>query len=248
MFQCLVCEEWLHESCTVLGTDAVLAPDSFDGVICDACMRAPAAQLLRQYAGTRGWMLLARDGPPEWDGQDAEVRGSWKVYGAGVPDADAGASEEAEVTVERSDDGPLAKRPRSACRAPRSEHPCVAQPTARLDVFLAPDFRQRLCRCAACRVAWRVYPYVYEEETTYVPPVEADDAASSTSSSYDRAVAALGQLPRPQMLESLRAYQGLRDALYEHLRPFAERGELVSEEAVRAFFREHQARPRSRAP
>ena len=77
---------------------------------------------------------------------------------------------------------------------------------------------------------------------------ETDDTNSnaSTSSSYDRAVAALSHLPRMQMIESLHAYQNLRDALFDHLRPYAENHELVSEETVRAFFEQHLASRRER--
>ena len=44
------------------------------------------------------------------------------------------------------------------------------------------------------------------------------------------------------MIESVYAYQNLRNALFEHLRPYAESHKPVSEEAVRDFFREHAAR------
>ncbi|WFD03438.1 RING-type E3 ubiquitin transferase [Malassezia obtusa] len=209
MYQCLVCEEWYHESCTALKEVRAL-PENFDGLICDACVQSPAAELLREYAGTRGWMLLAKDGPDVWDGLAAEAHGAWKLYGRGG-DEGRGASDEGA-----SESRP-AKRART-CVAPDAVHPSVAHPHARTDVFLGDTFRARLCRCDACRARWAAYPYVYDEERTYEPPTDGDEV-SSASSTYERAVAALGQLPRVQMLESLRAYQGLRDALYDHLRP-----------------------------
>lgn len=258
MYQCLVCEEWYHESCTSLGTRPIFSADTFEHLVCDACVQHPDARLLRTYAGTRHWMLLAPDGPDTWDGVAAEVHSGTKLYGrvgAASGEADAAPASEAAPATEAaptaeapaaapaSDAAPLGKRARAACTAPAEIHPSVLHPQARTDVFLDAAFRQRLCGCADCEAAWRAqYPFVYEEETTYEPPTEADDAVSTTSSTYDRAVAALGQLPRVQMLESLRAYEQLRNALYEHLRPYAERHEPVDEEAVRAFFREHEAR------
>ncbi|KAN0065110.1 hypothetical protein ACQY0O_001607 [Thecaphora frezii] len=83
-----------------------------------------------------------------------------------------------------------------------------------------------------------------EAEATYSPPSDHDnslraddDAASVTSSTYDLGMAALRSMPREKMLDSLQAYNKFRDALWEHLRPFASSGKAVSEEDVRAFFR-----------
>ncbi|WFC96624.1 RING-type E3 ubiquitin transferase [Malassezia brasiliensis] len=247
MYQCLVCEEWYHESCTSLGTRRILSADMFEHLVCDACVQHPDARLLRIYAGAQHWMLLASEGPDAWDGVSTEVHGDWKLYGrassASTDPETVRASNAAPAAPPASDVAPLGKRARASCTSPTEIHPSVRRPKARTDVFLDAAFRQRLCDCADCEAAWRAqYPYVYEEETTYEPPTEMDDAASTTSSTYDRAVAALGQLPRVQMLESLRAYEQLRNALYEHLRPYAERHEPVDEEAVRAFFREHKAR------
>lgn len=240
MYQCLVCEEWIHESCTSFDASVLRAGD-FDGMICHACLQAPGAGVLRTYAGAAGWMLPTAGGPEVWDGVSVQKKGDVCLYGA----ADAAADAAAPASPPHSP--PAKKSRKDACRAPASPHPAVVSPMKRHDVFLAPSFRARLCRCSDCAPTWATYPYVYDEEETYDPPADADDAASATSgsSTYDRAVAALGHLPRPQMLESLRAYQGLRDALYEHLRPFAERHELVSEEAVRAFFREQEAQRQS---
>lgn len=220
MFQCLVCEEWLHESCTSLvqNNHRMLNQSQFDTIICDACVRAKEADLLRSYIGQRGWMVVL---PPS----DAE---SWRLL------------EPQDIhTTKRTRLDP------DSCKCPaiHAEVKRLLSTPHRMDVFLAPNFRDTLCRCAQCTTAWQRYPYVLDEEETYEPPELQDDttSATSTSSTYDRAVAALKQLPRTQMIESLYAYQSLRDALFEHLRPYAESHEPVSEETVRAFFREQTA-------
>ncbi|KAL9940607.1 hypothetical protein V8E36_000095 [Tilletia maclaganii] len=70
MFQCLICEDWLHESCTSLkrslpaGDDQTNADDIpslldhelFDQLICDACVRKHSDRL-GPYLGKRGWLL-----------------------------------------------------------------------------------------------------------------------------------------------------------------------------------------------
>ncbi|CCF52007.1 hypothetical protein NDA11_000808 [Ustilago hordei] len=117
------------------------------------------------------------------------------------------------------------------------------QPTQqRHDIFLGEDFRDRICRCADCLTRWSHLPHVLEAEETYAPPsdpqasVREDDAASITSSTYDLGMAALRSMPREKMINSLHAYSKFRDALWEHLKPFAGTGKMVREEDVRAFF------------
>ena len=198
MYQCLVCEDWLHESCTHRGT---IKSSEFDCLVCDRCVTRPENAVLRDYCGMPGWMVNASDA------QHRRV-----VLGAGRPSDVPVHPERREISAER------------------------------FDMFLAHGFRESICMCEECKPRWKRLPFVVAEEETYDPPDDDDvDGASGTSasSSYERALAALGHLPRDRMLDSLRAYQKLRDALYEHLRPFAERHEPVNEEAVREFFRAH---------
>ena len=229
MFQCLVCEEWLHESCTSLypkgATKPLISQDDFDTMICDACVRKEKTALLQAYLGQPGWLVVL------------PIENGWEVVGS---------SPDLEILASRK----RARLDSDTCQQPTP----LVDPHAhahRMDVYLSSQFRQALCRCAGCTQKWqKIYPFVFEEEETYEPsePEETDDTNSnaSTSSSYDRAVAALSHLPRMQMIESLHAYQNLRDALFDHLRPYAENHELVSEETVRAFFEQHLASRRER--
>ncbi|WFD23264.1 RING-type E3 ubiquitin transferase [Malassezia equina] len=209
MYQCIVCEDWLHQSCTALVPNAttsvpLLSAHEFDTLICDRCMKHERADLLRDYACAPGWLVLDDHG----------------------------------VMDMTSKERPSKRIRTSTCRRPTCP---LSEWPARFDVFLTPSFRDALCRCPACATQWSaMYPYIYTEEETYDPPADDDDTASATStSSYERGLSVLSQLPRMQMLESLRAYERLRDALFAHLRPYAQAHEPVTEEAVRAFFREH---------
>ncbi|WFD00539.1 RING-type E3 ubiquitin transferase [Malassezia yamatoensis] len=253
MYQCLVCEDWYHESCTVLGTSPPLNDEMFEHLICDACVQRTDADLLRQYAGAKGWMFFTHQGPESWDGVVAKQCGRMKLYGDTTTLSPSPSSpvatqlpEAQDTLVEVADAhglSPDTKRSRISCTAPKKTHPAVLKPSNRLDLFISASFRQRLCECADCIRKWKEkYPYVLEEEQSYDPAVDANDAHSTSSSTYDLGVAALGRLPRVQMLESLRAYQDLKEALYDRLRPFAERKQVVDEETVRTFFREHEER------
>jgi E3 ubiquitin-protein ligase UBR7 len=140
--------------------------------------------------------------------------------------------------------------------------------SARFDVFLAENFREQVCRCKGvsentlffrildklmtylqkCITEMSAFPYIAEPEETYSPPQSVQDnddansegGASQTSSSYDLGLAALQRLPRAQMMESLDQYNKMRDALFNHLRPFAESGRVVDGESLREFFRKQR--------
>lgn len=121
---------------------------------------------------------------------------------------------------------------------------------ARLDIFLTESFRERICRCKGCAPDWVHLPFLLAPEETYSPPrsqVEEDGldersegGGSQTSSTYDLGLAALNKLPRERMMESLQAYNKMRDALFDHLRPFADQGKVVDAESVREFFRKQK--------
>lgn len=103
-----------------------------------------------------------------------------------------------------------------------------------------------------CIAAMSAFPYILEAEETYSPPQSVQDndeaisegGASQTSSSYDLGLAALQRLPRAQMMESLGQYNKMRDALFKHLRPFAESGRVVDGESLREFFRKQREEQR----
>lgn len=94
------------------------------------------------------------------------------------------------------------------------------------------------------------FPYLLESEDTYSPPRSqnaseegdghSEGGASQTSSTYDLGLAALQRMPRAQMMESLEAYNRMRDALFNHLRPFAEEGRVVDGDSLREFFRKQR--------
>lgn len=202
MFQCLCCENWLHESCTSLrpsrqgddidATNRQLANgplidyDSFDLFICSECVCKPGNEILKQYLGSTGWMvcLPAESSVKGIPSITVEAKGdawtqSWKVYGLLAQD-EASAQPVPLLKRKAEDDEPA----RSASKRAREEDTLLEStintekaqgaaldrkvdtchgrtctvPTgalisfphtgrARLDVFLADDFRERFCRC-----------------------------------------------------------------------------------------------------
>lgn len=160
------------------------------------------------------------------------------------------------------------------CTLPPLQPWATGDATHRLDIFLAEDFREKICRCEdvscavilwslqaransllrpQCLALFASLPYVLDAEETYSPPRSrpstpsgaSDGGASHCSSSYDLGMAALSRLPREKMLESLEAYGRLRDALFEQvLRPCQEAGRAVDEQAILDFFERQKAEKR----
>jgi E3 ubiquitin-protein ligase UBR7 len=112
--------------------------------------------------------------------------------------------------------------------------------TSRFSLFLAPDFRDHLCRCSSCFPHLKAHPQLLEEEDTYEPPVseDGDDGAQSvgTGSILDRGEAAFNNMDRVQAIQGAMAYAHLKDKVAAFLKPFAESGQAVGAEDVKAYF------------
>ena len=112
--------------------------------------------------------------------------------------------------------------------------------TTRFSLFLKPDFRDHLCRCSSCFPHLKANPQLLEEEDTYEPPVseDGDDGAQSvgTGSILDRGEAAFNNMDRVQAIQGAMAYAHLKDKVAAFLKPFAESGQAVRAEDVKAYF------------
>ncbi|KAL5120903.1 hypothetical protein ACEQ8H_001090 [Pleosporales sp. CAS-2024a] len=128
----------------------------------------------------------------------------------------------------------------SACKhAALPPLPATAQ-TARFSLFLNPGFRDHLCRCPSCFPYLKRHPQLLEEEDSYEPPVseDGDDGAQSvgTGSILDRGEAAFNNMDRVQAIQGAMAYAHLKDKVAAFLKPFAESGQAVGAEDVKAYF------------
>lgn len=78
MYQCIVCEDWLHQAC-VLGADAPpLGPDDFDQLVCGQCIasnRQGVRKVLERYAGREGTGVMLVGGA---DGKEVLGRASFE--------------------------------------------------------------------------------------------------------------------------------------------------------------------------
>lgn len=140
MYQCVVCEDWMHHSC-LLGVpadsdDSILGQDDFDQVICGSCIkmnRDGCRRVIERYAGRDGTGVILVGGesgveirgavllhPHDEDDEAADTLSSSEQ----VADTAAGPTEVPDATrqndkrktddsaTDQATDGPVAKRAR----------------------------------------------------------------------------------------------------------------------------------------
>ncbi|CDO70102.1 hypothetical protein BN946_scf184806.g29 [Trametes cinnabarina] len=205
------------------------------------------------------WLTVGKDEPQETSTVDIETK-------SGTDPKDASESTTTGEKRERSPtegDEPQSKKARLSPEA-ESPPPCLAPPQdpriARLfseldlsanedgkaeddssnggkylgagDVFLTEGWRERWCHCKNCHPSLEAHSFLLEEEETYEPPEDPDSGLSLE----ELGMRALQRLPREKAIDGIMAFNALRDDLMKHLRPFAERGQEVTEMDIRAFF------------
>ncbi|KAL8885099.1 MAG: hypothetical protein Q9215_006994 [Flavoplaca cf. flavocitrina] len=110
----------------------------------------------------------------------------------------------------------------------------------RLSLFLKEDFRDHFCRCANCYPSLRQHPQLLEEEDSYEPPLSSEDenvrGSVGTGSLLDRGEAALNNVDRVRAIEGVMVYNHLKDKVKSFLQPFAESGQAVGAEDIKAYF------------
>jgi E3 ubiquitin-protein ligase UBR7 len=138
---------------------------------------------------------------------------------------------------------PLAQKEQEHDTTPKhTSLPPLLEPalTTPFSLFLKPDFREHLCHCPVCFPQLTVHPQLLEEEDTYEPPVseEGDQGAQSvgTGSLLDRGEAAFNNMDRVRAIQGAMAYAHLKDKVAAFLKPFAESGQAVGAEDVKAYF------------
>ncbi|KAL9600213.1 MAG: hypothetical protein Q9219_003356 [cf. Caloplaca sp. 3 TL-2023] len=113
-------------------------------------------------------------------------------------------------------------------------------PSQSFSLFVKEDFRDHFCRCIKCYPDLRKHPQLLEEEESYEPPLsedgEDDRASAGTGSLLDRGEAALNNVDRVRAIEGVMAYNHLKDKVKSFLQPFAESGQAVGAEDIKAYF------------
>jgi E3 ubiquitin-protein ligase UBR7 len=234
------------------------AEDDFEGFICYKCV--DANPWIKRYAGGPGFLgpVFRRSLAPSPEADIAEK--TTELASSDLPNAKKRKSEDEELDSSGpakrvKDDTAISTDASTAESRQESDSvkssadagkPCKAKalppaPVGQFSLFFKSDFRDHLCRCADCFSNLARHPQLLEEEETYEPPLSesGDEAGGSTVGSgsiYDRGESALKNIDRVRAIEGVMAYNHLKDKLKPFFQQFAESGQAISAEDIKAHF------------
>ncbi|KAK5048027.1 hypothetical protein LTR84_006217 [Exophiala bonariae] len=130
---------------------------------------------------------------------------------------------------------------------PHKHDALAAAPEGIFSLFLKSDFRDHLCHCPKCYPHLIPHPQLTEEEESYEPSISDSEASGpndrrsgthshGTASLLDRGEAALSTMDRVKAIEGVMVYNHLRDKVKAFLKPYAESGQAVSADDIKAYF------------
>ena len=222
--------------------------DDFDHLICYKCVNA--FPWIKTYAGSSGFLTA---------GGDLQVNGH---SANDTPDISQDVSEskkrKAEEDPEDFQDSKKAKADSSASEGhnnpltnidlkPKHESLPPVPTSNYTTLFLKEDFRDHFCRCPDCFPHLAKHRQLLEEEENYEPPLSSSSGSQNgdgsvagrsvnSGSLLDRGEAALSSMDRVRAIEGVMAYNHVRDKVKSFLQPFAESGQPVGAEDIKAYF------------
>ncbi|EMC95951.1 hypothetical protein BAUCODRAFT_510329 [Baudoinia panamericana UAMH 10762] len=219
------------------------AEDDFDHLICYKCV--DAFPWIKQYAATPGFLPAV---PMQLNANDVVTDRSAESRKRKADDDvnEAQDTKKVKVNEEASSlESSVVDEANGNANKPR--HTTLpSPPRGSISLFLKEDFRDHLCRCTDCFPRLARHRQLFEEEDSYEPPLsessEGQAPASVTGRSVnsgsllERGEAALSSMDRVRAIEGVMAYNHVRDKVKAFLQPFAESGQAVGAEDIKAYF------------
>lgn len=222
----------------------------FEGFICYKCVESNP--WIKRYAGSSGFLPAVQLQPSE-SPHDLEIidtdrkrKAEGELLGNGdgkrsknetfAPrDANSESASSAPATLEPATAG----RP-SDCKLPNLP---LAFQCGRFSLFFKEDFREKFCRCSSCYRHLNAHPQLLEEEEVYEPPISdgADSqhdgrSTGGSGSLLERGESALHNMDRVRAIEGVMAYNHLKERLKPFFQQFAESGQAIGAEDIKAYF------------
>lgn len=245
MFQCLLCENWFHDKC-IRAEEDLPDEESFEHYICRSC--ADKVPWLCRYHDLYAAAISKSNIPDVHLDSNrqkrsfSQVEGLADQYGPSGPIAKQVRLAEPADKARVSSTQPSSREMLGERAVDSIERACrwaMLPNTTALkgrSIFLPEDFRDYFCRCSDCQTRLDSLPALAREEEVYDPPIDDDN-----ESSYDAGTRALGAtlqaLPREQAIEGLLAFHSLKNHITDCLRPLVEKGETITSEHIRGFFK-----------
>lgn len=235
--------------------------DDFEGFICYKCVEANP--WIKRYAGTAGFLapVFRRSTAPS--PETGILAKTEEVIASHLPlmkKRKAEDDEESVASKRQKDETPIASGEPStegpvqvgtvdtsaSSALADGQGPCKLNalppaPTGQISLFFKDDFREHLCRCSSCFPLLQPHEQLLDEEELYEPSVSdnEEEAGASTVGSgsiYDRGESALKNVDRVRAIEGVMAYNHLKDKLKPFFQQFAESGQAISAEDIKAHF------------
>ena len=220
--------------------------DAFEGFICYKCVEANP--WIKRYAGTHGFLapVYTQQGISQAESQNNASESKKRK-------ADDNDEDSSEPQYKRAKSETLTELESSAVRtqnrAPTLSSTCKLPnlppaPAHPFSLFFKEGFRDSFCHCMArCWPTLSIFPQLLEEEETYEPPLSSDGGNSAPGGStngsgslLDRGESALRNVDRVRAIEGVMAYNHLKEQLKPFFQQFAESGEAIGAEDIKAYF------------
>ncbi|KAH6897488.1 putative zinc finger in N-recognin-domain-containing protein [Thelonectria olida] len=230
--------------------------EAFEGFLCYKCVEANP--WIKRYAGTSGFLpAVFLDGDNSGTQAEPEVEAHSTVPSSRKRKADNEDDENTETkrvksesNVEANGTNEVAAAP-SETDAPTKEDSIASKcklpnlppaPDGQFSLFFTEDFREKFCRCSSCYPSLNAHPQLLEEEEVYEPPMSENGASqhggstNGSGSLLERGESALRNVDRVRAIEGVMAYNHLKERLKPFFQQFAESGQAVGAEDIKAYF------------
>lgn len=226
--------------------------DDFEGFICYKCVQANP--WIKPYAGSSGYLppvMLNYNSEPQAQPDQPSNKRKAEDEAEGEGEAKRIKNEDEPLQgMDKKDELP-SKGERKPVTAPTKDGPSECKvrnlptpPSTPFSLFFKEDFRDKFCRCSSCYGNLNSHPQLLEEEETYEPPLsegggsEHGGSTAGSGSLLERGESALKNVDRVRAIEGVMAYNHLKDQLKPFFQKFAESGEAIGAEDIKAYFAE----------
>lgn len=226
--------------------------DEFEHMICYKCVESNP--WIKQYASSQGFLapvfkkekMSSEAVSGEAPAQPSTEKPSLKRKASEEVDIQRPASPLKRTKTDEAGQASGAALQTSTSPKPVHKHDQLPPaPAGTFSLFLKEDFREHFCHCPKCYRNLVPHQQLLEEEETYEPPMSESDESEvqgsgarsqGTGSLLERGEAALSGVDRVRAIEGVMVYNQLKDKVKAFLKPYAESGQPVGAEDIKAYF------------
>ncbi|KAK2692373.1 hypothetical protein QWA68_008515 [Fusarium oxysporum] len=232
--------------------------DAFEAFLCNKCV--DAHPWIKRYAGTSGFLpaVFVNQADSETKAEAAPVKEEPATATEQAPTDEPAQDSRKRKAEDDAEESTEAKRvksetlPEDAKPAETSSTdtlPCKLKnlppaPQGQFSLFMKEDFREAFCRCSSCYPNLNPHPQLLEEEEVYEPPLSDDGSQAGgngggshgSGSLLERGESALRNVDRVRAIEGVMAYNHLKERLKPFFQQFAESGQAIGAEDIKAYF------------